>query len=275
MIGRDGPAALIDLARYPIDGLSGPAGRQLVAEARAQLAARGACVPGFVRPAALATLAAEAAAVAPRAFYKDYALYCYSEEPDPSLPAEHPRRSRVGNLYGFAGYDLVPQDAGLRRLYECDLLTRFVAALLGTEELYRYADPIAALTISVMGEGGHQGWHFDCNDFIVSVLLQKPERGGAFEFVPMIRSPSEENYDRVARVLAGERDGVQSLPLEEGTLVLFQGRNSLHRVTRVEGGRKRLIVLLAYDRRPGQLEPEDNLRVVYGRGRGEPPGPAP
>ena len=31
-------------------------------------------------------------------------------------------------------------------------------------------------------------WHFDTNDFAVTVLVQPADEGGIFEFVPQIRS---------------------------------------------------------------------------------------
>ena len=38
--------------------------------------------------------------------------------------------------------------------------------------------------ISAMPPGGEQGWHFDDNEFVVSLLLQRPAVGGEFEYAP-------------------------------------------------------------------------------------------
>jgi hypothetical protein len=261
------PDDLVDLARYPITNPCSPGYRSLIEGGRTQLATRRACIlPGFIARSAIPVLAREAEGVARVAYHVPRELCTYSESPDPSWPADHPRRHRVANRYGFAGLDLLPPNSALARLYGWRPLIDLVAALLGLSGLHRYGDPIAALTVSIMDAGDHQGWHFDLNDFIVSLLLRKPMTGGCFEFVPLIRSETAENYDDVARVLAGGREGVIRVPPEEGTFVLFMGRHSLHRVTPVEAGR-RLIALLAYDSLPGQLEPDDNLLVVYGRTR--------
>ena len=56
-----------------------------------------------------------------------------------------------------------------------------------------------------------------------------------FEFVPNIRRPEAENFEHVAHVLDGGRDGVRHLDLVPGDLQLFAGRFSLHRVTQIEG----------------------------------------
>ncbi len=60
--------------------------------------------------------------------------------------------------------------------------------------LFPLADPVMGCTATVMYEGDTHGWHFDLNDFVVSILLQAPEAGGTFDFAPNIRQDGEENY---------------------------------------------------------------------------------
>jgi hypothetical protein len=69
----------------------------------------------------------------------------------------------------------------------------------------------------------------------------------------------------VAAVLAGDRSRVSSVPMTPGTLMLFEGRNSLHRVTRIEGDVPRHVALLAYDTVPGTDSSELLKLVRYGR----------
>ena len=64
-------AAMIDLDRYPIAPLAGERAGALAEDCRAQLAATGSCLlPGFLTAEAVATMAAEAAEVAPLAHRK-------------------------------------------------------------------------------------------------------------------------------------------------------------------------------------------------------------
>ena len=84
-----------------------------------------------------------------------------------------------------------------------------------------------------MKEGHYFPWHFDGNEFTVSILIQEAEEGGLFKFVPDIRKPGDENLDSVKSILKGSRDRVRSLKLKPGDMQLFKGRYSLHRVTRV------------------------------------------
>jgi hypothetical protein len=58
---------------------------------------------------------------------------------------------------------------------------------------------------------------------------------------------------------------VQTLALEAGALVLFRGRNAMHRVTPVQGGRTRMLAVLAYNTEPGVSLSESARMTFYGR----------
>jgi hypothetical protein len=53
--------------------------------------------------------------------------------------------------------------------------------------------------------------------------------------------------------------------MNPGTLVLFEGRNSLHRVSRVSGPVSRLVALLGYDTHPKRMGTVGLHRERYGR----------
>ncbi|MBI3514782.1 MAG: hypothetical protein HY060_12075 [Proteobacteria bacterium] len=259
--------SLIDLERYPIAALASPGGDLLIADCRAQLARTGACMlPGFLKPDAIAAAADEGARLAPRAHrLAGSRSTCYLAPPDESLPEGHPKRRLQTTSVGAVAYDLIPPDSPIRALYESETVLDFIGAALGVERLYRYADLLGALNIAVMTADEHLLWHFDQTDFVVSILLQECVAGGAFEFVPRIRSADDPHYAAIERLLDGGRDGVIRLDMQPGTLALFQGRWSIHRVTPIEGARPRLIALLGYDTKPGTVS-SDNLKLRrYGR----------
>ena len=259
---------IVDLDRYPITELASPLGRRVVADGRAALAGEGlALLPGFIRADALKAMAEEAQALVPQAFWRDewYGIYAY--DPDEASVARlaegDPRRRRFRTRMGGIGYDLLPEASPTRALYEWPALTRFIAALTGEAELYTCADPLASCVISVMKQGGMHAWHYDQNDFVVSLLLQSAERGGQFEYAPNIRSEEDENYAGVQRMLDGDPRLRKTGAIEPGCLALFRGRRSLHHVTEVEGARPRLIALFSYDRKPGMMfRPEVHLRSL-------------
>ena len=145
----------------------------------------------------------------------------------------------------------------------------FVGDALGKERLYRYADPFGALNVAAMKEGDELFWHFDQTDFVVSLALRDALSGGDFEYCPRIRGPDAENYEAVQGVLEGERTPVRRLAMTSGTLLLFAGRYSMHRVTPIGGTLERLVALLAYDTKPDTVSSPLLQRVRYGRVAGE------
>jgi hypothetical protein len=262
------PLQLIDSRRYPVDDPRGR-GRNLVEQCRRQLQETGSCLlDGFLTRDAVRLMAEEARAVAGLAYWNpDRAKRgtAYLAPADESFPPDHPRRRGDTSSVGAVAYDLIPKHHALRALYEWDPLLDFYAACLDWPRVYRYADPMGGLNVAVMREGDHLRWHFDQTDFVVSILLQDCDSGGAFEYVPNIRTKDSENYDRVQRLLDGDTSEAIRLDHRPGTLALFMGRYSIHRVTRVEGTTPRLIALLGYDNRSGVMS-TDHLRMGrYGR----------
>jgi hypothetical protein len=260
-------ATTIDLDRYPVHDLASPRAKALIADCRAQLAASGSCVlAGFLTGAAVAAMAVEASTLAPLAHRTPNSRStAYLEAPDESYPEGHPKRRLQRTAVGAVAYDLFPPDSLIRRLYEWNGLLAFFELALSKPRLWRYADPLGALNLAVMDNGEELLWHFDQTDFVVSLLLQSSSRGGRFEYVPNIRSATEPNFARLHRVLEGDRAGVIALELAPGTLALFEGRNSIHRVSPIEGDRPRLIALFGYDTKPGTVS-SDLLKLRrYGR----------
>ena len=267
-MSADSPVShCVDLERYPILDLDAPAARALVERCRAQLAASGAAeLPGFVTPEATERMVKESDALVGTGHFAETRATVYLGLPEPGLPEGHPR-GRLGGRSAVEAiaYDLVPASHALRRLYEWDGLMRFIGAALGKQPLYRYADPFGALNVAAMKAGDELQWHFDQTDFVVSIALRDAEIGGDFEYTPLIRSREDECHEAVQRVLDGDRSQVRSIPMTPGTLLLFEGRNSMHRVTPIGGGVARLVALLAYDTRPDTKSTELLRRARYGR----------
>lgn len=260
-----GARELIDVERYPVDRLEEPDGRALVEECRRQLAATGAAeLPGFLRPDVVADLAREATGLAPLAHHHEGRATPYLELPEPGWPEGHPRQSWNPFSLAALAYDLIPEGSELRTLYAWEPLTRFVAAALGKRELFHYADPLGALSLNVMEDRDQCEWHFDQADFVVSIALQDADEGGDFLSFPLIRSEEDERYDAVRRALAGETRPTV-IPMTPGTLLLFEGRRSLHCVSPCRGRTPRLVALLSYDTKPGTCASELLQQSRYGR----------
>lgn len=256
----------VDLSRYPLDRPEGPGWRAAVAQARADLAADGCSVlRDFVRSDRLERLAEECGAVSGLAYSEVTTVNVYNTAPDASLPAGHPAHVSMERGNSFVARVDIPESHLIHRLYLDDRFQRFLAACLEVPAVHPLADPYAGLCLNVVAPGREHPWHFDTNEYAVSLLTQEPEAGGAFEYCPGIRSPHDEHLDDVAAVLAGGRDLVRRLRLRPGDLQLFRGRYSLHRVTRVEGATERHTAIFSYSERPGVVGSPVRTRQLFGR----------
>jgi len=160
----------------------------------------------------------------------------------------------------------VPAGSGLHVIYESPMFRDFLARVVDEKELHEYADPLSSINVHYAGDGQELGWHFDNSSFAVTLLLQAPEGGGEFQFVRDLRDADEGelNFDGVEAVLDG-RTAPAPLEVPPGTLVLFRGRNSMHRVTPTIGGRTRILVVLAYNAKPDVALSEAARMTFYGR----------
>ncbi len=263
---RDGGMDIVRLDLYPVDRLERAEGRDLVASCRAEIEAKGYCIlPDFVTTEALAQMTEVSRAVAPSAYASKIKTNVYFSADDESLPKDHPKRIFMERSSAFVPADCIPADTVLRRLYDWPPFIRFVAACLDEPVLYKYADPVADMPLNVVGPGEQFPWHFDTNEFSVTILTQAAESGGLFEYARDIRSADRENYEAVARVLAGDRALVRSLALRPGDLQIFKGRHSLHRVTRVGGSRPRFTVIFSFAREPDMIGRVERTRQLYGK----------
>lgn len=259
---------VVDTARYPLDAPGTPGWRSLVGRVRDDLARDGCSVlPGFVDPAAHGELRREGEAVAPWAHDEVEVVNAYNIALDTPLPDDHPGRIPLERGNGFVARDRIPGDFLVHRLYTSPAMQAFVAACLGLAEVHPLADPLAGLCLNVIPPGRAHPWHFDTNEFSVSILTRPAERGGVFEFCPGIRSADSENLADVRDVLTGRApDGrIRRLDLRPGDLQLFTGRYSLHRVTTVEGDVARHTAILAYCERPGVVGSVARTRQLFGR----------
>lgn len=258
-------ANLIDLNRYPISDIHHGAGRHLAEQSRREYTENGLCMlPGFVLPDALRLLADEANAMRNDAYFCRSSHNAYLDDSDKS-DANHDAKSLQEQTYvGSVPFDKIAANSLLRKLYLWDPLKDFIGHVLNKQRFYRLADPFGACSINVFVDGGAHGWHFDESEFTVTLMLQKPLQGGAFEFVPCIRGRDNES-ERVAAVLKGDRTDVVDLPFTAGTLLIFGGHQTLHRVTRVSGSQARLVPVLCYSETPGVVNSEAVRKLFWGR----------
>ena len=265
--GADGVGDIVNFARYPIADLEKSEARKFIERCQASLSTSSACLlPEFVRPECIVAMAREAESVASQAHqqHNQFSPYIGDDCP-PDLPADHPRRHLEQTDQAAVAWDEIPPQSAIHRLYMWDGLTDFLRSVLNKDALFRSADPLAACNLAFIGEGGQLGWHFDSSEFSITLQVQAPESGGEFQYVPNIREVGRENYDSVAGVLRGDYSKVIRVACVPGSLSIFRGRRSIHRVTPVAGQRARITAVLTYAETAGFLVSDYSKKTFYGR----------
>ena len=253
--------SLLNLPAHPINDAA------YTERCRLQLADSGALVlRGFLTPAALEIIKKEGDENQHLAFYAKSQHNVYLQKTDETLAADHPRNRQVVSSKGCITDEEIPADSPLRKLYDSAEFKAFLCGVLDEQQLYPYADSLSSINLHYAHTGQELGWHFDNSSFAITLLIQKPEAGGVFEYVSHLRDAEagEMNFDGVGKVLNGEQE-VQKLEIEPGDLVLFRGRNALHRVTPTEGDITRMLVVLAYNAQPDIALSESARMTFYGR----------
>lgn len=252
---------LIDLKTYPVEDAAFLARCADTLDTTGVLA-----LPDFIQPAALSQMQAEAEAGLPQAYFcaQDHSVYLTPD--NPAYGPTHPANVKVTSSKGCICDDVVPAASPLRALYDSPAFRRFVSGVTGQADLHPYADPLSSINIHYAGRGQELGWHFDNSSFAITLLIQKPDAGSRFEYIKDLRDAGagDMNYEGVADLLEG-RTAPQVLAMEPGTLVLFRGRNSIHRVSPNESDRMRMLAVLAYNDAAGVSLSENARMTFYGR----------
>ena len=257
---------LIDLERYPLDQEGSPAWTALVDRARADLVAYGMFnLEGFLRPGVAGQAMAEIAPVMETASFEHKRLHnIYFQPSIAGLAPDHPALHQVETANRTVCADQIPHSL-VTQVYAYPPLVRFLAAAMEKPSLFTMADPLARVNVMSYRAGETLNWHFDRSEFTTTLLLQAPLGGGDFEYRTDLRSPTDLNYAGVAKLLTGQDPLLQRMNLQAGTLNVFRGKNTAHRVTKVEGAVARMIAVFSYFETPGVVFTPQEQQGFYGR----------
>ena len=141
--------------------------------------------------------------------------------------------------------------------------------------MHRLADPLGAASINVFRSGWAHAWHYDESEFTVTLSLVQAAEGGAFEFTePLRRSVDDLAFETTAAVINDHSEyavepagaacpSVRTAPFAPGTLQIFAGRTSLHRVSEVKG--ERLVAVYCFSDVEGFVNSPEVQRMFWGR----------
>ncbi len=261
MVKKTSIESTVDLDLYPLDQ------GEFVSACRSKINKNGCVVlPGFLNEDTLRNLIEESLINQEKAFYCKQEHNVYISPNDNNFSPEHPRNRLVVSSKGCITDDQIPENSSLKILYRSQLFQNFIAAVVGEEQLYEYADKLSSVNIHYASESQELGWHFDNSSFAVTLLIQRSEKGGEFQYVRNFRNADkgDMNFEGVNQLLNNHYD-FDTLEMAPGTLVLFRGKNSIHRVTPVKGDITRILAVLAYNSEPNISLSETSRMTFYGR----------
>jgi hypothetical protein len=256
---------ILDLDRYPLDQPHTPAWSMLVDTCRAKLAENGLFnLPGFLLQTAISTAVNELNPILDaKSFAHGRRHNIYFKKSIEGLDASHPALRECETSNRTICADQMDQ-AVVVMLYEWAPFATFLAAVMEKPELFTMSDPLARVNVMSYSDGQALNWHFDRAEFTTTLLLQASSEGGEFEYDKDLRTETDQNYDGVADLLEGRRTPTR-MPLCPGTLNIFKGKNTAHRVTPVGGSQDRIIAVFSYYERPGVLFSAEERVGFYGR----------
>jgi hypothetical protein len=258
----------LDLDRHPIDRPGTAAYESLMERCRAEIERDGMFnLEEFVLPEVIRSVAAELAPLAlshSSTHAREHNVYFLRRIE--GLADSHPALRKFKTINHTLCDDQL-RHTFVHELYEWQPLADFIARVLGLHRLHLMDDPLARANVLEYRPGEALNWHFDRSRYTTTLLIQAAEVGGEFQYCSNLRADGEPNYDEVGRVLDGRTDRIRVNPLTAGTLNVFAGKNSLHRVSTVGGGRSRLIAVFSYYEQPGVSFSDEERLGFYGRTR--------
>ena len=238
----------------------------------------------------------------------DFAFECNSNHNiyllptvDKEYPTTHVRNRQYPTRVASIAFDELDREQVLVKLYESDLLTSLIAQVTGQKKCYHSADILGRCSVNVFKNGWKHAWHFDESEYSTTLMIQKPEHGGIFQYTAPLRNNSndlvedlvesamdddnqaqeneeqEQEQGEATKITKLEssltKKNIQKKPLvrrknltfEEGTLSIFSGRKSLHRVTECSGNLDRLVAVFTFASEEAYKNSPEVRKLFWGR----------
>ena len=252
---------IINLQEYPITD------KAFQEQSRQTVVKKGVLtLPCFLTDESLSAIRQEGLDKSNQAYFKNQSHNVFLTSKDEKYPADHAYNRQVESSKGCITDDVIAKDSALRFLYDSQDFKDFLCHVFEESALYPYLDPLSSINLHYANKGQELGWHFDNSSFAITLMVEPALKGGEFEYVKNVRDADagEMNFEGVNQVLDGEIQP-QQLSMESGALVLFRGRNSMHRVTPNETDLTRMLAVLAYNSHPNIALSESARMTFYGR----------
>ena len=257
---------ILNLECFPIDQPDTPEYAALVAQWQVALADDGMHnLAGFLRPEHAQSAADPLKPkIASNSFTHSRQHNIYFEKELEGIPVDHPILTEFQTTNHTLCADQLAESIVIK-IYQWQPLVAFLALTTGKKKLFMIDDPLAKINFMAYHSDETLNWHFDRFEFTTTLLLQAPESGGDFEYRTNLQTGNDPNYDGVAKPLRGEDPKLKSITPTPGTLKVFRGINTPHRVTEILWDRDCIITVYSFYDRPGVVLNDEERNDFYWR----------
>ena len=220
----------------------------------------------FLNQECLYSIQQEALSLKVKAFYCSQKHTVLLNQYDESIDKQDPLNIEVTSDKGCVPHDLIEPNSQLNLLYHSSKFKKFLISVLGVKNIFSYKDSLSSINYNYYQNKQQLGWHFDNASFAITLMVQSPDKGGVFEYINKGRNYNSNFIDKefIYSVLKDDVK-VKQLVVNPGTLVLFYGRNYLHRVTPVQSIKPRILVTLNYNQEDNIKLSENARKTFFGR----------
>ncbi len=203
---------------------------------------------------------------------QDQAFYCSKNhtillnKKNKLIDTNDPTNIEVISDKGCVPHDLLNSKSKLNLLYKSSIFKEYLKGVLNLDNIYPYDDILSSINYNYYQKSQQLGWHFDNASFAITLMIQSSDRGGEFEYVSKGRDYSNNYIDKsyINKIL-NRKILPKKIDVDAGTLVLFYGRNYLHRVTPVISKKPRILATLNYNEEEGIMLSENARMTFFGR----------
>ncbi len=250
--------SIIDYNKHPINNLNYIQECNLLIKKNSLLV-----LENFLLDKSLKNILNEAKELENKAYYCEQEHTILLSQKSDSLDDKDPLNRLMTSDKGCVPHDLINQKSDLNILYNSNIFKSFIKNVLNLDNIFPYADNLSSININYYQKGQQLGWHFDNASFAITLMIQSSPLGGGFEYITDGRDSNANYIDKtlISNVIDG-KNTPNLLDVNDGTLILFYGRNYLHRVTPVLSETPRILITLNYNEEKN-IELSENARITF------------
>ena len=217
----------------------------------------------FLTEEAIRNISIEAENLKNQAYYCSQLHTILLNKKNENLSKDDPCNIEVKSDKGCVPHDIIPKNSYLNKLYNSSEFMDFIKSVLNLKNIYPYKDSLSSINYNYYEKSQQLGWHFDNASFAITLMISSPKKGGVFQYFTKGRD-FEKNYinKKLIKNVLNNNVKINELTVNPGTLILFYGRNYLHRVTPIESKKGRILVTLNYNLEEG-IELSLNARQTF------------